>query len=249
MTTLTYDEFINNIITTRGRHGCGDEYHETHHIIPRCVGGNNDPDNLIDLFAREHYEAHRLLALENPQNQSFIFAWHMMSCINNAHGRQYTLDADEYEEARIAYVNMLSQAFQGEGNPFYGRKHTEDSINKMSQSSMGKLHTSESKNKMSQSRIGDKNHFYGKNHTSESKRKMSESSKGSNNGRSRKVYCYELDKVFDSTREAERRTGVCYRSIANCANGTQKYAGKHPVTGEKLIWVYLDDKKIKNDIC
>jgi hypothetical protein len=143
---------------------------------------------------------------------------------------------------------MLQETFKGENNPFYGRKHTEESLEKMSKSSTGKKHTRESKDKMSESRMGDKNYFYGKRHTNESKSKMSESSRGSNNGRSRKVYCYELDKMFNSTREAEREIGVNYRSIAYCANKEQKFAGKHPITGEKLTWVYLDDEKIKNDI-
>ena len=70
---VTYEEFINNILETRGRNGCGDEYHETHHIVPKCMGGSNDKENLIDLFAREHFEAHRLLALENPENEKLNF--------------------------------------------------------------------------------------------------------------------------------------------------------------------------------
>ena len=212
------------------------------------MGGSNDADNLVDLFAKEHYEAHRLLALENPNNHLLVFAWHMMSCINNAHGREYILTGDEYEEARVAYVNMLREAVKGEHNPFYGKKHTVESRAKMSQSSMGKKHTIEAKRKMSEGRRGNKNHFYGKKHTTESKNKMSKSSSGSKNPCSKNVYCCELDEVFGSTREAERKTSVCYRSIVNCANGKQKYAGKHPVTGEKLTWVYLDDNKIKNDI-
>ena len=232
----------------RGRHGCQDEYYERHHIIPRCMGGSNDKDNLVDLFAREHYEAHRLLALENPNNSSIVFAWHMMSCMNDAHGRQYTLTAEEYEEARTAYVNMLKEFSKGENNPFYGKQHTEETKNKIAQANTGRTHTNESKYKMSQAIMGDRNHFYGKTHTVESKNKMSESSSGINNGRSRQVYCSELDKTFGSTREAERQTGICYRSIVDCANGKQKSAGKHPVTGEKLTWVYVDGEKIKNDI-
>ena len=38
---ITYDEFINNILKSRGRFACGDEYHETHHITPKCIGGSN----------------------------------------------------------------------------------------------------------------------------------------------------------------------------------------------------------------
>lgn len=38
----TYEEFINNILETRGRFACGDEYHERHHIVPKCMGGTNE---------------------------------------------------------------------------------------------------------------------------------------------------------------------------------------------------------------
>ena len=76
---MTYEEFINNILETRGRFACGEEYHERHHIVPKCMGGTNDEDNLIDLFAREHYEAHRLLVLENPNNHKLAYAWSMMA--------------------------------------------------------------------------------------------------------------------------------------------------------------------------
>ena len=63
---MTYNEFIDKIINERGRFNCGNEYHERHHIIPKCLGGTNNKDNLIDLYAKEHFEAHRLLSLENP---------------------------------------------------------------------------------------------------------------------------------------------------------------------------------------
>ena len=71
----TYDEYISDILNIRGRFACGEEYHERHHITPKCLGGTNDKENLIDLFAREHFEAHRLLALENLENDSLIYAW------------------------------------------------------------------------------------------------------------------------------------------------------------------------------
>lgn len=32
-----------------------------HHIIPRHMGGTNDPENLISLTPEEHAEAHRIL--------------------------------------------------------------------------------------------------------------------------------------------------------------------------------------------
>jgi len=32
-----------------------------HHIIPKHMGGTDDPSNLIELTVEEHAEAHRLL--------------------------------------------------------------------------------------------------------------------------------------------------------------------------------------------
>ena len=38
-----------------------DSYGETHHIIPKSLGGSDDKINLVKLSAREHYIAHALL--------------------------------------------------------------------------------------------------------------------------------------------------------------------------------------------
>jgi hypothetical protein len=36
-------------------------YVEKHHIIPKCLGGLNNKDNIIKLTAKEHFICHRLL--------------------------------------------------------------------------------------------------------------------------------------------------------------------------------------------
>ena len=35
--------------------------YQTHHIIPQCFGGSNNPDNLVVLSYKEHRICHRLL--------------------------------------------------------------------------------------------------------------------------------------------------------------------------------------------
>lgn len=124
----TYQEFIDNILETRGRFACGDEYHERHHIVPKCMGGTNDKENLIDLFAREHFEAHRLLALENPENEKLVCAWWMMAHINNTKQKECIISADEYEKARKAYIDQI----KGEKNYMYGKYHSKETKKKMS---------------------------------------------------------------------------------------------------------------------
>ena len=44
---MKYQEFINNILQTRGRLITSNEYYEKHHIIPRCKNGSDNEENLI----------------------------------------------------------------------------------------------------------------------------------------------------------------------------------------------------------
>lgn len=37
-------------------------YFERHHIVPKCIGGTNEPDNMIRLTPEDHFFAHLLLA-------------------------------------------------------------------------------------------------------------------------------------------------------------------------------------------
>lgn len=50
------------------------DYYESHHIIPRCLGGSDDKDNLILLTAREHFIAHRLLNKMYPGEKGLLWA-------------------------------------------------------------------------------------------------------------------------------------------------------------------------------
>ena len=49
-------------------------YSENHHVIPRCVGGSNAPENLVCLTAEEHYVAHQLLVFMYPGNHKILWA-------------------------------------------------------------------------------------------------------------------------------------------------------------------------------
>lgn len=49
-------------------------YTHKHHIIPRHMGGSDDPSNLVELTIEEHAEAHRLLWEEHGKKQDWL-AW------------------------------------------------------------------------------------------------------------------------------------------------------------------------------
>ena len=53
-----YDQLIGRAIHRLSISG----YKETHHIVPKSMGGTDDQHNLVDLTAREHFIAHNCLA-------------------------------------------------------------------------------------------------------------------------------------------------------------------------------------------
>lgn len=54
-----------------------DIYHN-HHIVPRHMGGTNDPKNLIRLTVEEHAQAHKKLYDEHGKQEDLI-AWKALS--------------------------------------------------------------------------------------------------------------------------------------------------------------------------
>ena len=61
---------------------------------------------------------------------------------------------------------------------------------------------------------------------------------GDKHPRSKSVFCETTNEVFGSILEAQRKYGIANESICACCRNQRKSAGKHPITKEKLIWVY-----------
>jgi len=76
----------------------------------------------------------------------------------------------------------ISNSLKGDKNPFYGKTHTIDNIEKIKEanSHSKKPHTTKSKQKMSEKASGENNPFYGKKHSEEAKLKMSLNSRWKN---------------------------------------------------------------------
>ena len=54
-------------------------YTEKHHMIPRCMGGSDDINNITILTAKEHYLCHYILAFKlYPNHHGLIKAIDMM---------------------------------------------------------------------------------------------------------------------------------------------------------------------------
>jgi hypothetical protein len=134
-------------------------YFEGHHIIPKAKGGTgtsskglNHP-NIVLLTAREHFLAHWLL-WRIYKDRSSALAFHKMMSTNDHQTR--TKSSRGYEEARLAFsetnkgnqygrgqIKVISEEqkrkqseimrgrYSGESNPFYGKKHSVETVNKL----------------------------------------------------------------------------------------------------------------------
>lgn len=121
----------------------------------------------------------------------------------------------------------------GENNPNYGKHMSEETKRKM----IANRNTPK----------GEKHVNYGKTFSDETKSKMKANHadfSGSKHPRCRPVYCPELNIVFWGAKEVELKYGIDSSYITACLSGNQKSAGKHPLTGEKLHWIYANDIKL-----
>lgn len=83
-------------------------YVERHHIIPRCMGGSDDLNNLVFLTAREHYLCHRMLIRMYPKNKKLIYAfWAMTNQKSRQHQRNY-YSSRAYAEAKELFACVHS---------------------------------------------------------------------------------------------------------------------------------------------
>jgi hypothetical protein len=95
---MNYKELYHRFLSTRPtriRTRQRNDGLETHHIIPRSLGGTNQTDNLIHLTPKEHWIAHRILYRMTAGKEQSKMAYALVSMIGNKGykptARQYAL--------------------------------------------------------------------------------------------------------------------------------------------------------------
>lgn len=141
-----YDQIVD-----RAKNRTLEGYKEKHHIVPKCIGGEDSQENIVHLTAREHFICHWLLHEMNPNDRGLSLAFSMMCNMENANQNRYTPSSRIIEYAKLA-ANKNST----------GWKHSKEARKKISKAGLGNKYnlgrypTQETRDKRSNSLKGRK---------------------------------------------------------------------------------------------
>lgn len=144
-----YNVIVNHAKSQQRIKGTG-EYYESHHIMPKSLGGDNSKDNLVLLTAKEHVVCHHLLtkctegtdrAKMNYAFWSLVNGWGDFRTGYRITARQYTKLKEDIARQisanntgrpstpaspegleRIRQAAKMRPRKRGEDNPLYGTK-------------------------------------------------------------------------------------------------------------------------------
>lgn len=248
----TYNEYINRILNSRPNIKDKNYYQEKHHIVPRCKQGSNDKSNLIYLYPMEHYYAHKLLALENPEDIQLARAWWLISHMKTEYNDFYDLTPQQYEEARTHFYKKLSEIQKGRQMPEECIKALQNVLERVKvpvrcvETGIEYSSYSEASAALGQPSngnvrlaalglretccgyhweiIGDNDELR---QISKQNRERLDASKYY-----KPIYCYELDKVFNNCREACKELNLEYRNLSAVL-----YGMRHSVNGYSFDFI------------
>lgn len=154
-------------------------YYESHHIIPKCLGGEGNAKqwrthpNIVLLTAREHFICHWLLHNMYPNVNELKMSFWVMCNLKNSKQQRYIPSSRIIEYSKI----KMCETKKGRVGYWKGKKLNDETKEKISKSKKGvKIHSEENKRKVGERSRGNTDRL-GKKHTDETKNKMSESNK------------------------------------------------------------------------
>lgn len=205
-----YEKWYNNIIK-RARDRILTGYSEKHHIVPRSLGGSDDPSNLVNLSAKEHFICHWLLVkMHTGTNRGkMINALYIMQGKSTHQKRYHTkITSRIYDKLRNEYSQYISNLNKGRKQPpeeklkqikaMTGKKRapfSEEWRAKLSAASKGENNSRYGAIVSAETRkkIGDK--IRGRKHSEEEKRRRADAVRGSKREKILCPHCQQMISV------------------------------------------------------
>lgn len=121
---MNYNKIYSSLIE-RAKTRKINSYTESHHILPKCLGGSDEKENLVDLTPEEHYLCHKILCKLHPDNINLVYALNAMNMpvsgrkINN---KKFGWSRRKLSEIMKTDFNPMKRF--PEKNPFLGKKYS-----------------------------------------------------------------------------------------------------------------------------
>jgi hypothetical protein len=114
-----------NVLIQKGRNRTLVGYTEEHHVMPKCMGGTDNAENLVKLTPEEHFVAHQLLAKMYPTVKGLIYSLARLS------GGKSTLRTNKlYGWIKRRLAKQRSKEMKGH-TIWVGRKHSQETKDKI----------------------------------------------------------------------------------------------------------------------
>jgi len=118
-----------------------DIYFESHHIIPKSLGGDNSEDNKVLLTFKEHYICHRLLPKMVSEKEHVTKMNYALYILNKASDGQFR-ELSHHQRMICLEANRKASSTRNH-KPNLGNKHSEKTKQILREKSSGRKHTQE----------------------------------------------------------------------------------------------------------
>lgn len=206
---------------------------EKHHILPKCMGGKDEENNLVKLTIKEHIFAHLFLMRAYPNNSKLIYAANRMLSTNKDGIRYPIISSLSIRTISLIRENLSkvrSERMKGENHPRYGKKLSNETKDKIRKARLGTKMppaSEELRRKRSENAKGEKNGMYGKHLSEDTKRKILELRKIGKAGHFSKVQSPD-GTIYNSVKSAAEALKVDRHKITD-------WAKRHPESGWKYV--------------
>lgn len=120
-----YTRWYNQLMTNCKMRQKPSVYTESHHMIPKSLGGSDEQSNLVDLTAREHFIAHLLLSKMYTGDSQIKMAQAILAMsMAKQDGKRIQLNSKKYALAK----SLINKIYQKAGKEYQKEKSIQDEI-------------------------------------------------------------------------------------------------------------------------